>query len=658
MPLLQRKPSCACGGGCPRCQESALLQTKLKISEPGDRYEQEADRVADEVMRMPEPTSQRQMEPEEVEEERMIQRKAIANQITPLVQRQVLPEMEEEEEEVIQTKTIDNQVSPSTPTRESSEAPPSVHKVLSSPGQPLDPVIRAFMEPRFDHDFSRVRIYSGGAAEQSAREVNANAYTAGHNIVFGAGEFAPGTQEGRRLIAHELTHVVQQSGAEGIRVGQSNEKRGTSPISPELTHVLQQNRHTVASEAVVQRKPKPSDSKAAKPAKAPKISKGPASSTPGLDLMPSVKGAPCACLVVIHNDERGARMTARLLHDQCSYNLALVHPDTKKREIDIPNVGMKDPNGLFPESIVDECMTDEQACRDFLKDKASSTDPKETLRFAQTQYFLTIKECSNSFTLPVVGLHNNDTADTAAYLKDITTKKINVDDLKGDLDKTDPKDGEKQLKKLRQDLDAKVKGAGNLLDTESKTSIFRWCNLPDIGKCHVGDPQHPDNVIWVTNEEDFKKLSTAGANVVLQTAIGKESETDLSTAFLFLKRLSEVQEIQEIFEDFFWPDFFDDLFGTGSSSATIDATRLHFINIEGAGKGYDPKTERIRNYEAIVTALKATRLYCCGDDPTAADKNIKDSLAMKEAEVDTELKGRFVQGLLDLLRIVFFGWQP
>ena len=86
------------------------------------------------------------------------------------------------------------------------------------------------MEQRFGHDFSRVRVHSGAAAEQSARDVNANAYTVGHNIVFGAGRFAPGTHEGRRLIAHELTHVVQQSGANGIRTDQSNGKRGLSPV--------------------------------------------------------------------------------------------------------------------------------------------------------------------------------------------------------------------------------------------------------------------------------------------------------------------------------------------------------------------------------------------------------------------------------------------
>src|SRR4028119_1346818 len=88
MPLLQRK--CACGGGCPRCQGELGIQTKLKISEPGDKYEQEADRIADEVMRMPEPSIQRQVELEE-EEEETLQAKPTIGQITPIIQRQVEP---------------------------------------------------------------------------------------------------------------------------------------------------------------------------------------------------------------------------------------------------------------------------------------------------------------------------------------------------------------------------------------------------------------------------------------------------------------------------------------------------------------------------------------------------------------------------------------
>jgi hypothetical protein len=88
------------------------------------------------------------------------------------------------------------------------------------------------MEQRFGHDFSRVRVHAGTAAEQSALDVHAHAYTVGHDMVFGAGRFAPGTHAGRRLLVHELAHVVQQSGAEGRRVDHSHATRGTSAMAP------------------------------------------------------------------------------------------------------------------------------------------------------------------------------------------------------------------------------------------------------------------------------------------------------------------------------------------------------------------------------------------------------------------------------------------
>jgi hypothetical protein len=92
----------------------------------------------------------------------------------------------------------------------SNGVPPIVHDVLNSSGQPLDAGTRAFMEPRFGHDFSRVRVHTDARAVESAHAVNALAYTVGRDVVFGAGQYAPGTMEGKRLMAHELTHVVQQ----------------------------------------------------------------------------------------------------------------------------------------------------------------------------------------------------------------------------------------------------------------------------------------------------------------------------------------------------------------------------------------------------------------------------------------------------------------
>jgi hypothetical protein len=100
--------------------------------------------------------------------------------------------------------------------------PPIVHEVLSSPGQPLDGATRAFMEPRFGHDFGRVRVRTGARAAESARSVNALAYTVGQDVVFGEGQYRPASDQGRKLLAHELTHVVQQ--------GEYNGAVATHPI--------------------------------------------------------------------------------------------------------------------------------------------------------------------------------------------------------------------------------------------------------------------------------------------------------------------------------------------------------------------------------------------------------------------------------------------
>jgi hypothetical protein len=108
------------------------------------------------------------------------------------------------------------------------EAPLAVHEVLRTPGQPLDRATRAYMEPRFGHDFSRVRVHTDERAAESARAVNSLAYTVGPDIVFGAQQYAPSSTSGRRLLAHELAHTIQQSGAAGslmtsLRVGAADD---------------------------------------------------------------------------------------------------------------------------------------------------------------------------------------------------------------------------------------------------------------------------------------------------------------------------------------------------------------------------------------------------------------------------------------------------
>jgi hypothetical protein len=114
--------------------------------------------------------------------------------------------------------------------------PHTVHDVLRSPGRPLDPRTRAFMEPRFGRDFGEVRIHTGANAAASAQAVHALAYTAGYDVVFAHGQFAPETGAGRRLLAHELAHVVQQhgaaSGAEVVRRRIDDETASSAAAPP------------------------------------------------------------------------------------------------------------------------------------------------------------------------------------------------------------------------------------------------------------------------------------------------------------------------------------------------------------------------------------------------------------------------------------------
>jgi len=110
----------------------------------------------------------------------------------------------------------------STPSG-SHAAPDAVGEAVDTTGTPLDPRTRDFMEGRFGHDFSRVRIHADARAARAASAIQARAYTTGHHVVFGAGQFAPETHAGRRLLAHELAHVVQQGsgGTPGTRGGQT-----------------------------------------------------------------------------------------------------------------------------------------------------------------------------------------------------------------------------------------------------------------------------------------------------------------------------------------------------------------------------------------------------------------------------------------------------
>lgn len=186
--LPQAEPD---GLGSHHAAASGTIQSKLAINTSGDIFEQEADRVSEQVMRMPEPQRPRV---------------CACGGACPHCR------SEQAGHQPVQTTPVGQNASDRTTT------PPVVSEILSSPGQPLDSATRQFMESRFGRNFSQVRVHTGPRADDAARAVEARAFAVNRNIVFGAGQYDPHGTEGRRLLAHELTHVIQQQRAAGDEV--------------------------------------------------------------------------------------------------------------------------------------------------------------------------------------------------------------------------------------------------------------------------------------------------------------------------------------------------------------------------------------------------------------------------------------------------------
>jgi hypothetical protein len=295
----------------------SAIQPRLNIGAPNDVYEQEADRVAEQVMSTPDSAVQRSVQRQEMLEEDELQMKPLAASITPLVQRETMPEEEElqakaleatiqreampeeeeiqtkplvtatlqreevpeeevqaksignfaiqrepmpEEEEEIQTKALEHSVqreampeeeeiqtkrSPSTDLQAGSNLESQLNSSQGG-GSPLPDEVRTFMEPRFGADFSQVRVHTGSEAVQMNRELNAQAFTHGQDIYYGAGK-APARDN---LTAHELTHVVQQAGEVQTKSPATKSPATKSPA----TNTLQRQCPACDSEDSVQRK--------------------------------------------------------------------------------------------------------------------------------------------------------------------------------------------------------------------------------------------------------------------------------------------------------------------------------------------------------------------------------------------------------------------
>jgi hypothetical protein len=188
------------------------IQAKLAINEPGDQYEHEADRISRQVMLMREP---------------QLERSCACGGTCSNCQKKQSGHAQEH----VQTKRA------GSGDWGQADVPPVVHDVLQAPGQALEAGTRAFMERRFGCEFSQVKVHTDAKAADSARAVNALAYTVGRDVVFDSGQYTPNTVRGQQLLAHELTHVVQQ--AHGMHPGSLQRQSPTpAPVDADAQRII------------------------------------------------------------------------------------------------------------------------------------------------------------------------------------------------------------------------------------------------------------------------------------------------------------------------------------------------------------------------------------------------------------------------------------
>ena len=240
-PTARSTPWCALhqtlgNQGVQRLLREGVIQAKLRVSQPGDIYEREADRIAEQVVRMPAPGERKEPPCAACAGGGSTCSKCAARDA--MVQRRI---------------------GDAGPGRADASAPDNLLQALG-PGRPLDPATRAYFEPRFGYDFSQVRVHSDTRAAESARSVNALAYTVGSNVVFGAEQYAPASSAGQRLLAHELAHVAQQGASRPVLADRIEGSSSPPPARPGAPIALRP--HTPALRLTparigIQRQPQP-----------------------------------------------------------------------------------------------------------------------------------------------------------------------------------------------------------------------------------------------------------------------------------------------------------------------------------------------------------------------------------------------------------------
>ena len=498
-----------------------VIQPRLEIGRPNDKYEKEADAVADRVMRMPS-SSDRQMK---------------SGTAGPGIQMKCA---KCEEEEKLQMKPASEgilQMKPGNGGMMASEGMSTRLNHSKNSGQPLPEKVSNEMGGKIGADFSGVKVHTGGDAVQMSQELGAQAFTHGSDIYFNQGKYDPGSSEGKYLLAHELTHTLQQGATSTIRREEENEAKSTqSKKDVKLHDYFHKN------------------------------------------------DEPCACLVHVHNDERNSKAVARLLNSKCNYNLIDIK-DSKasgrglNKSLKILNEKGKkenktDPNEIFSRGIIESCFDPVEKAK--LKKKGFAVDEICDL-------FNDMVKCSNSFSTPVVALHNN------TILPDKKDKKA---------------------------------------ATSESTNIYRWAISKAIKKTVIEDQDNPDRVVWTYNTKDYEKLKTAGG---VNTALGDETfagDTDLSTMFNFLPDMAVKigdAEIEKFAKRFgLDPDKLKAYF----KQAIAD--QLRYINIEtehNKGK-YEQNLAEV-NLDFVYDVLSKLGLWCC-DDSLTPDKLKEDLKAVEE----------------------------
>jgi len=232
---IKNNSLCSCEGNCPRCRINndntnhvpSVIQAKLKVSQPSDEYEQEADMVAEKVMSISSSQVSNLQIKDSDDENYKIDRKYKSCEDDGDGNKENLKEIHIKRKGTNTNSSNTLDISDSTAN--------NIKNIVKQQGSPLDTSTREFMEQRFGYDFSNIKIHNDNNATKSAKSINALAYTIGNNVIFGVNNYNTNTVEGKKLLAHELTHVVQQND-ESDRIKQSfgrlhnNEYGSTDPI--------------------------------------------------------------------------------------------------------------------------------------------------------------------------------------------------------------------------------------------------------------------------------------------------------------------------------------------------------------------------------------------------------------------------------------------